>query len=128
VSKIEKDLRYTREHEWARAEGDEWVVGLTDYAQGELGDVVFVELPKVGTAVEAGKTFCTVEAVKTVSDMYAPVSGVISAVNQALADDPAAINRDAYGAGWMVRIKAAPGAGKELLDAAAYGALIGQTS
>jgi glycine cleavage system H protein len=128
VSTIQKDLRYTKEHEWARLDGGEWVVGLTDYAQGELGDVVFVDLPKVGAAVEAGKSFCTVEAVKTVSDMYAPVSGVITAVNEALANDPGAVNREAYGAGWMVKIKpSSPDAGKDLMDAAAYGALIGQT-
>ncbi len=127
MSTILKELRYTKEHEWARREGGEWVVGLTDYAQGELGDGGFVELPTVGAEVTAGKSFGTVEAVKTVSDMYAPVSGTVTAVNEALAGDPGVVNRDAYGGGWFVRIKPRSEAeGKELLDAAAYGALIGQ--
>ena len=127
VSTILKDLKYTKEHEWARQDGSEWTVGLTDYAQGELGDVVFVELPEVGATVETGKSFGTVEAVKTVSDMYAPVSGTVTAVNEQLKTDPGVVNRDAYGEGWFVRIRpSGPGAGKDLLDAAAYGAIIGQ--
>ncbi|MBI5838319.1 MAG: glycine cleavage system protein GcvH [Candidatus Eisenbacteria bacterium] len=128
MSTIRQELKYTKEHEWARLEGGEWVVGLTDYAQGELGDVVFVELPKVGAEVVAGATFGTVEAVKTVSDMYAPVSGTITAVNEALGADPGVVNRDAYGDGWFVKIRpSGPDQGKDLLEAKAYAALIGQS-
>jgi len=101
------ELRYTREHEWAREEGGVVTVGITGYATDQLGDVVFVELPEVGRRLESGKPFGVVEAVKTVSDLFAPVAGEVVETNRALADDPAAVNRDPYGAGWMVRIRAA---------------------
>jgi glycine cleavage system H protein len=100
-----EDLRYTAEHEWARTEGDVVTVGITHYATEQLGDVVFVELPEVGRKLEATKAFGVVEAVKTVSDLYAPVSGQVVAVNDALADNAALVNQAPYGDGWMIRIK-----------------------
>ena len=103
--KVPDDLKYTKEHEWLKADGDTVTVGITDYAQGELGDVVFVELPEDGTEVKATETFGTIEAVKAVSDLYAPVSGKIVEKNQMLDDDPMTINRDPYGDGWMVKIE-----------------------
>ncbi len=101
----ERDLQFTKTHEWLRLDGDEVVVGLSDYAQGELGDIVFVELPVVGTAVAKDESLTTLESVKSVSEVYAPVSGKISAVNDALDDDPGVINTDPYGDGWMFRIE-----------------------
>jgi len=119
-------LRYTKDHEWLRVEGDTGWVGITDYAQGELGDIVFVELPSAGKKVERGKSLGTIEAVKAVSDIYAPVSGEIIEVNGKLKDSPEAVNKDPYGAGWMVKVKIAnPDEVTALLDAAAYGALLG---
>ena len=102
-----EDVRYTREHEWAKDQNGVVTVGITGYATDQLGDVVFVELPEIGRKLEQGKPFGVVEAVKTVSDLYAPVAGEVVETNRALADDPAAVNRDPYGAGWMVRIRAA---------------------
>ena len=99
------DVRYTREHEWARLEGGQVTIGITSYATDQLGDVVFVELPEAGKAVEAGKTFGVVEAVKTVSDLYAPLSGVITEVNAALSDNPALVNQEPFGEGWMIRVR-----------------------
>ena len=101
------NLRYTKEHEWARQEGNRVVVGITDYAQKELGDVVFVELPEVGTTVAAMDTFGVVESVKAVSDMYAPVSGIVVEANTVLEDQPELVNASPYGQGWMVVIEAA---------------------
>ena len=115
------DVRYTAEHEWARLENGVVTVGITGYATDQLGDVVFVELPQVGKRVEAGKGFGVVEAVKTVSDLYAPVAGEVSAVNAALADSPALVNQSPYGDGWMIRIKPDdPGALQKLMDSGAY--------
>ncbi|HEU4940071.1 MAG TPA: glycine cleavage system protein GcvH [Candidatus Eisenbacteria bacterium] len=102
---VPRELRYTKEHEWIRVEGGEAVVGVTDYAQGELGDVIFVELPAPGSKIAQMKPFGTIDAVKTVSDLFAPVSGEIVAVNGALKDDPALVNRSPYKDGWMVRIR-----------------------
>jgi glycine cleavage system H protein len=102
---VPRELRYTKEHEWIRVEGSEAVVGVTDYAQGELGDVIFVELPAPGSKITQMKPFGTIDAVKTVSDLFAPVSGEIVAVNGALKDDPALVNRSPYKDGWMVRIR-----------------------
>ncbi len=120
------ELKYTKDHEWIRIEGDEAVVGITEFAQSELGDIVFVDINTVGQDVDHEAVFGTVEAVKTVSDLFMPVGGSVLAVNEALADDPAAVNKDPYGAGWMVRIKPANMADLDgLLDAAAYTALIG---
>jgi glycine cleavage system H protein len=100
-----KDLIYTKEHEWLRIAGDGGTVGITDHAQKELGDIVYVELPKVGTKYEPGETFGTVESVKAVSELYIPVSGEVIEVNQDLGDAPEKINNDPYGTGWMIRIR-----------------------
>ena len=99
------DVRYTSEHEWARLEGDLVTVGITSYATDQLGDVVFVELPEVGRKLEAMKPFGVVEAVKTVTDLFSPVSGEVVEVNQSLAGDPARVNRSPFGEGWMIRIR-----------------------
>lgn len=115
------DCKYTETHEWAKLEGDVVVVGITDYAQHQLGDVVFVELPQVGKAVEAGKGFGVVESVKAASDVYAPVSGTVVAVNDALASQPDLVNKDAFGSGWFIKIKPNnPADLDKLLDAATY--------
>ncbi len=118
---IPKELKYSREHEWVRVEGNKATVGITDFAQHELGDVVFVELPAKGTVVTAGKSFSVVESVKAVSDIYAPVSGTVTAVNDALTDAPETINEDPYGAGWIAVIEMSdPGELASLLDSADY--------
>ena len=113
-----KDLSYTKSHEWVKKEGEEILVGLTDYAQNELGDLVFVNLPSEGDAVSSGEAFADVESVKAVSDIYSPVTGTISEVNEALQDDPASINTDPYGA-WFVRVKDLSEE-EELMNAADY--------
>ena len=121
------NLRYTKEHEWARQEGNRVVVGITDYAQKELGDVVFVELPAVGTTIEAMGTFGVVESVKAVSDLYAPVSGTIVEANTILEDQPELVNASPYGQGWMVVIETAnPEEFQQLLTAAEYQAYVAQ--
>lgn len=102
---IPADLKYTPDHEWIRVEGDIAVVGITDFAQGELGDVVFVEIETVGEELEKGETFGTVEAVKTVSDLFMPVGGEVLEMNEALADEPELVNKDPYNTGWMIKIK-----------------------
>lgn len=124
---IPSDLAYTREHEWVRVDENIATIGITDWAQGELGDIVFVELPQVGDSTEIGASFGTIEAVKAVSDLYAPVSGTVKEINPALEDDPMAINRDAFGEGWLVKIELSnPGELEQLLDASAYGSQTGQ--
>lgn len=100
-----QDLRYTPEHEWIRTEGDRGVVGITYFAQEQLGDVVFVELPKIGAQIEEGKPFGVVESVKTASDLYAPVSGQVVEINEQLVDRPELVNEDPYGNGWMIAIR-----------------------
>jgi len=121
------NLRYTKEHEWARQEGNRIVVGITDYAQKELGDVVFVELPEVGTPIETMGTFGVVESVKAVSDLYAPVSGTIVESNIILEDQPELVNASPYGQGWMVVIEAANAEEfQQLLTAAEYQAYVAQ--
>ena len=120
-------LKYTKDHEWILVEGDAGTVGITEFAQGELGDVVFVELPAVGKVLKQHDSFGTIEAVKAVSDLYAPVSGSVTEVNGGLGKTPEVVNKDPYGEGWMVKIKLsnlAELAG--LLDAAAYQALVGK--
>lgn len=102
---VPEDLRYTKEHEWVRVKEDEAEVGITDYAQGELGDVIFVELPAPGSRLTQMKTFGTIDAVKTVSDLFAPVSGELIAVNETLKDNPAFVNQSPYEKGWMVRVR-----------------------
>ncbi len=119
------DVKYTAEHEWAKLANGVVTVGITGYATDQLGDVVFVELPAVGKKIEAGKPFGVVEAVKTVSDLYAPLAGEVVEVNDALADNPAAVNAEPYGTGWMIRIKPANPADLDaLMDSAAYTRLI----
>lgn len=123
---VPRELRYTKEHEWIRVEGGEAVVGVTDYAQGELGDVIFVELPAPGSKVTYMKAFGTIDAVKTVSDLFAPVTGEIVAVNGALKDDPALVNRSPYQDGWMVRIRLeSPAEVNALLSAEDYEKTLG---
>jgi glycine cleavage system H protein len=118
---IPQELRYSKEHEWVRVEGNKATVGITDFAQHELGDVVFVELPAAGAAVTAGKQFAVVESVKAVSDIFAPVSGTVTAVNDALTDAPETINGDPYGAGWIAVIEMSDsGELAALLDSAGY--------
>ena len=127
MSNVPEDLRYTSDHEWVRLEGDRVRIGITDYAQDALGDVVFVQLPERGAKVESGGSFSEVESTKSVSDIYAPVAGVVAAVNEALADAPETINADPYGAGWLVEISVAGEGGDPiggLLDADAYQALV----
>jgi glycine cleavage system H protein len=122
-----ENLKYTKDHEWIRVDGDTGTVGITDYAQGELGDVVFVELPAVGKTLKAYDTFGTIEAVKAVSDLYSPVSGSVVEINTALEKTPELVNRDPYNAGWMIKIKIShPAELNDLLDAAAYKKLVGQ--
>jgi glycine cleavage system H protein len=120
-------LKYTKEHEWARIEGNRVVVGITDFAQEELGDVVFVELPEVGTSVEVAGTFGVVESVKAVSDLYAPVSGTIVEVNLTLEDRPELVNQSPYGEGWMIVIEmSSTEALQQLLSAEEYQTYIDQ--
>jgi glycine cleavage system H protein len=122
---VPADLRYTKDHEWVRLEGDTATVGITQYAADQLGDIVFVELPDVGRALEQFAAFGVVESVKAVSDLFAPLSGDVTATNPALAASPESVNGDPYGAGWMVRIRIAdPDQLPELLDATAYDDLV----
>ena len=130
MSEIPKDLVYTKEHEYLKqtAQAGVYQVGITDFAQGELGDVVFVELPKAGASFDAMEPFGTIEAVKAVSDLYCPAKGEIVEVNAALADDPSLVNSDPYGAGWMIKLKVQdPGALSGLLDGAKYAAHLGES-
>jgi glycine cleavage system H protein len=121
---IPSDLRYSTDHEWVRVEGDNVTIGITEYAQDALGDVVFVELPEAGATVTAGTTFSEVESTKSVSDIYAPVTGAISAVNDTLESAPELLNSDPYGDGWICRIRMAdPSELDGLMDADAYRAL-----
>jgi glycine cleavage system H protein len=125
MSNVPDDLRYTADHEWARIEGGRIRIGITDYAQDALGDVVFVQLPEPGTKVESGGTFSEVESTKSVSDIYAPVTGTVVEVNSELADSPQRLNEDPYGEGWICVIEPADPASVEgLLDAAGYAKLI----
>ncbi len=121
-----ENFRYTKEHEWVLVEGDTGTVGITDHAQQELGDIVYVDLPKVGTHVEQGKSLGSVESVKAVSDVYSPVGGEVVAVNESLADAPEKLNDDPHGAAWLVKIRlAAPAEAGKLLSAAEYQSYIG---
>ncbi len=123
---IPAELKYTKDHEWVRVEGNVATVGITDFAQSELGDIVYVEIETEGEDLEQEEVFGSVEAVKTVSDLFMPVSGKIIEFNSALEANPEAVNTDAYGEGWMVKIELSnPAEVDGLLDAAAYGALIG---
>src|SRR5579863_8064505 len=121
-----ENFRYTKEHEWVRVEGDTGVVGITDHAQEQLGDIVYVDLPKLGTKVEQGKTMGSVESVKAVSDIYAPVSGEVIAINDALARSEEKLNADPHGDAWLVKIKlSAPGEIQQLLSAGDYQNYVG---
>ena len=118
---VPSDLRYTKDHEWVRVEGDTATIGVTDFAASQLGDVVFVDLPVVGRTVDQFATFGVVESVKAVSDLYAPVSGEVADVNGALASNPELVNSDPFGEGWMIKVEIGDAAQVgELLDAAAY--------
>jgi len=119
------ELRYTRDHEWVRAGGEEALVGITDHAQHELGDITFIDLPKLGRRVSAGEKLADVESVKAASEIFAPVSGEVIAVNEALADAPELLNRSPYGEGWIAQLKmTAPGDLEKLMNAAQYDALV----
>ena len=114
-------FRYSKDHEWVKVDGATATVGITDYAQHELGDVVFVELPKIGATYNAGQTFGTVESVKAVSDIYCPISGEVLEVNGTLANEPEQINKDPHGAAWLIKLKLSnPAEASALMDAAAY--------
>ncbi|HQW05371.1 MAG: glycine cleavage system protein GcvH [Flavobacteriales bacterium] len=123
---IPAELRYTKDHEWIRIEGNEATIGITDFAQGELGDIVFIDIGTEGQELASEAVFGTVEAVKTVSDLFMPLSGKVISLNPALADDPAAVNSDPYGKGWMVKVEVSDPAQVEgLLTADQYKALLG---
>jgi glycine cleavage system H protein len=125
---VPSDLRYTKDHEWVRVEGDEATVGITDYAATQLGDIVFVELPDVGRSVDQFAAFGVVESVKAVSDLFAPVSGEVIETNPELASRPELVNGEPYGAGWMLRVRVShPGQVGELLEPSAYEALIAES-
>jgi glycine cleavage system H protein len=120
-----ENLRYTKDHEWVRLEGDVAIVGITDFAQHELGDIVYVEIETVGQELNAGDVFGTVEAVKTVSDLYLPLDGSVTEINPNLNSNPELVNTDPYGEGWMVKMKLANAADVDgLMDAAAYQSLV----
>ena len=122
---IPADLKYTKDHEWIKIEGDEATIGITDFAQGELGDIVYVEVETLDETLAADSVFGTVEAVKTVSDLFMPLSGTITAVNELLEDAPETVNEDAYGQGWMIKLKLSdPSEIQNLLDAEAYSSLV----
>ena len=123
---VPENLRYTKDHEWIRVDGDIGAIGITDHAQEELGDIVFVELPKIGATLEQSASFGSVESVKAVSDIYAPVTGQVTEVNGALAETPEKVNEDPYGEGWLIKLKlsASDQVGK-LMTAAEYTAYVG---
>jgi glycine cleavage system H protein len=127
--KYPENLRYTKEHEWVRVEGDLGVIGITDHAQHELGDIVYVDLPKMGASVELGKSLGSVESVKAVSDIYSPVSGEVVEVNETLGQSPEKLNQDPHGAAWLVKVRmSAPDQLKTLLSAADYQTYVGAES
>jgi glycine cleavage system H protein len=122
---VPAELLYTKDHEWLRVEGQEGTIGITEYAQGELGDIVFVEFPETGAAVTFGQPFGTIEAVKTVADLYSPVNGTVTAVNTALEEAPELVNQDPYGKGWLIKVTLSEGLDKtRLLSAEDYEQLI----
>ena len=123
---IPKELKYSRDHEWVKIEGKEATIGVTDFAQSQLGDIVFVELPEIGKEVAIGEGLAVIESVKAVSDIYAPVSGKVIAVNEELTDAPETVNQDAYGSGWIVKLEISEAQQEELLDSAAYEKLLAE--
>jgi glycine cleavage system H protein len=119
------DFKYTKDHEWVKVDGGDATVGITDYAQAQLGDVVFVELPAVGRTITQGEVFGTIESVKAVSELYAPLSGEVTAVNDALTGAPESVNKDPHGAAWIIKVRPSnPDELGSLLDATAYAALV----
>jgi glycine cleavage system H protein len=129
IMNFPQNLKYTNEHEWIRLEGDIAYVGITDYAQEQLGDIVFVDIPTVGETLEGGETFGTIEVVKTISDLFLPVAGEVLEQNEALEEEPELVNKDPYGEGWLVKMKPADAAAIDaLLDATAYQALVNATN
>ena len=123
---LPQDLKYTKEHEWVKVNGEMVTVGITDHAQGELGDIIFVEFPDVDQEIEKDESFGTIEAVKTVADLFAPISGTVTKINEALEDSPESVNSDPYGEGWFVKVSIADaGELDELMTAEQYGELIG---
>ena len=123
--KFPTDLKYSKEHEWVRQDGRRVVVGITDFAQSQLGDIVFVELPAVGVAITAGKRFSVVESVKAVSDIFAPINGKVVEINEALNDTPEKVNQDPYGDGWIAVVEVAEGTSfDDLMDSEAYAAQV----
>ena len=124
---VPAELKYTKEHEWIRVEGEEAVVGITDYAQSQLGDIVFVAITTEGETLEKGEVFGTIEVVKTISDLFLPVAGEVLEQNEALADNPELVNQDPYGKGWLVKIKPNDANDiNDLMDAEAYKALVNE--
>ena len=122
---VPEELKYTKDHEWVKIEGDIATIGITDFAQGELGDIVYVEVESLNDTLEADAVFGTVEAVKTVSDLFMPLTGEVIAFNEALEDTPETVNEDPYGGGWMIKIKLTDSSAiKDLLDAADYTKLV----
>ena len=122
MSSTPENLQYTKEHEWVLADGSIYMMGITDYAQAALGDIVYVQLPKIGESVSAGKVCGEIESTKSVSEIYAPVSGVVSSINESLANAPESINSDPYGAGWLVKIEVGTPP-TDLLSAGEYGVI-----
>ena len=121
MANVPEDLHYSKDHEWVRVDGGEAIIGITDYAQNSLGDVVYVELPKVNDEFASNEAFGSVESVKAVSEVFNPVSGTVVKINESLADEPETVNTDPYGAGWMIRVKmSSPGEVDSLLTAAEY--------
>jgi glycine cleavage system H protein len=121
MANVPEDLHYSKDHEWVRVEGDAAVIGITDYAQNSLGDVVYVELPKAGEEFAANESFGSVESVKAVSEVFSPISGTVAEVNEALNDEPEKVNGDPYGEGWMIKLRmSSPGEVDSLLTAAEY--------
>ena len=121
MANVPEDLHYSKDHEWVRVDGNEAIIGITDYAQDSLGDVVYVELPKAGEDFAANEPFGSVESVKAVSEVFTPIAGTVVTINESLADEPETVNSDPYGSGWMVRLKMAnPGEVDSLLTAAEY--------
>ena len=121
MANVPEDLHYSKDHEWVRVDGDQAIIGITDYAQNSLGDVVYVELPKAGDEFAANEPFGSVESVKAVSEVFTPIAGSVVAINESLADEPESVHSDPYGAGWMIRLKMSnPGAVDSLLTAAEY--------
>ena len=126
MANVPEDLHYSKDHEWVRVDGDVAIIGITDYAQNSLGDVVYVELPKAGEEFSANEPFGSVESVKAVSEVFTPIAGVVAQINESLADEPETVNSDPYGSGWMVRVEMSnPSELEGLMNAADYRKMVG---